>query len=324
MLVDSTYARIQSHLTHSINQRNFINEDIQSLRERMLDRKRQLADVEKEQKKREEELTKINTDEIATKTQKLINALKRNPDIARVGRYGSDGIEVMTHPLFTKIRTADGSKVTKRRCLGAYRIRIVRSNRTFQVVNATFRHLYRQHWGVDSESACLGNWEPMYKELLANNDWVGLICMVILYLKDTQDSGAYMRSHDWVTDRNENNFQTTTRRPRLAVGDAVIGRSSNYLALVAELHPDDSKYVRLTAYKGSSQGSDWHDSKYVYKISKLKYRFMTNIPYSEIRAWAKAKEDKEMGAASIADMVDALKDGVTNEELLAKIKEHGG
>ena len=229
-------------------------------------------------------------------------------------------LQIYTHPLFTMIRTGDGSRTNKRRCIGAFRVGISLINDTFTVTQELFTKANRTHWAISGGgSACLGNWEPQYRELQGAGDWIGMVKMILLYLRDTHDAGAYIRSHVWVADRDQQ-YSPQDTYLTLKVGDAVIGRNNDRMGIVTMTHPDDSRYVRISMWKQGNNTSlpsnDWLDTKYYYKITKLQYRPMTDIPWATIREAAKKKHEQNK-VKSPLEQIDSAPDGTTLEALQA-------
>lgn len=256
---------------------------------------------------------------------KIKKSLMNIPDIARVEVDGCR-IKVETLPLFTKVRTGDGARTAVRRCIGAFLVTFDTRTSYMQAENLTF-NCNRNHWSVSGRDCCMGNWEPQYRDLLRQIDIVGLIKMGLMYLRSTQDSGAYVRANHWIAGRdNGYNKDEGTYRPDLKVDDAIVFCTNHRMGIVDAVHPDNSDYVRIRDWKSANNYNtrDWIDRRHMYKLSKVKYRVLP----VDAMGWDTLIEDakKKIKASSIdrvTDKIDALKDGCTNAEILALISKYG-
>lgn len=259
------------------------------------------------------------------KVDKLKKSLLNIPDIRKVIIRGND-VVVETLPLFTKVRVGDGERKTVRRCIGAFGVTFDLSRDYMIAENITFRNCNRNHWSISGDSCCMGNWEPQYRELVKNADIIGLVKMSLMYLTSTKDGGAYMRAHNWIDDRDARyNKEAGTFRPELKVDDTVIYRTYYRMAIVTEVHPNGT-HVRLQGFKSDNgyADSDWIDKTRLYKLSKIKYRTMPSngIEWEALISDAKSKV-KIPVLIRATDKIDALKDGVSNDEVLELIKQYG-
>jgi len=116
-----------------------------------------------------------------------------------------NGLLVMYfNPLFTDVRLKEGSRESRRRFLGCYRVTIGRDDKHFEALNLSFP-MIRSHWGCSSSSVpCFGDWDQVGKLITGEPNMYGLAEVLVSYLTSTADGGAYRTSDSWISERNSN------------------------------------------------------------------------------------------------------------------------
>ncbi len=169
------------------------------------------------------------TPETATKAETLARQFARHVFIDTV-TVTADEIVVYTKLLFSQIRTEDGSRELKRRCIGAYKISIARRDiRTganqrrahfrygVKIDNLLYVKANHPHWAVESVRShvpCGGEYNEQLETLWHDKDWYNFIDTYIQFLRFSGDDGAYTRSHRWINNRLAYLPQLTTQRAR--------------------------------------------------------------------------------------------------------------
>ena len=252
----------------------------------------------------------------------------RNPFIESL-QVNDGNLVVETKPLFTLVRVADGSKKHIRRCIGAFKITIEGhgSDRIY-ATNLLWTTYGYPHWSVNSEhKICQGEWAPVFQAMREGNDVSGLINSLLDYFRSTLDSGAYVRSHNWIVSSREEWRESKVGAATYAVGDAVIVLSTNShnrgtRGIVSELTTSEGKqHIRIKDMRNVhgaelAASSYWEKSERFMPISKLFYRRL-EITTESIAELTKKYEAKRAGSSvAIEAAMDNSPDGVSLADLI--------
>lgn len=174
------------------------------------------------------ELKKIDpvkiTGEEKQKAERLEEQLSRHA-LIETYRVAPGSLTVQTRLLFSNIRLEDGEVETARRCIGAYTIRIHTGEYiTIDVRNILYRNM-PGHWALSNESSTLPCWGEYRNEIdsaRAAQDVYRIIDLIITFLQNAGDGGAYHASHNWIARRLQSNIPALSGSGRVRDGAALI------------------------------------------------------------------------------------------------------
>lgn len=159
----------------------------------------------------------------AEKKREVLAALKRLRFIERVQMRGGK-LTITTHPIFCQIRTGDGSRTTKRRLIGVYRITLnpnggyANDSRDPAVLieNVLFTASQFDHWAVRNGVPCWGAYKDTVRDQMQALDYPAVLETILSFLLSTDDGGAWRTSHNWLNGRTGSASDN-----QLAVGERV-------------------------------------------------------------------------------------------------------
>lgn len=145
--------------------------------------------------------------------RKVSHALGKHKGIASLTVSGQV-VTIMTPLLFCYIRTAAGSKTSKRTCIGAFKCTLNFQDRAIKLENKVFR----KHWAIDDHGRpCLGEFGDEVALRFSQNDIYGVWDVLYhLLMSADMDGAAFMRSHDW-----KDTYRTPETGARFATGQFV-------------------------------------------------------------------------------------------------------
>lgn len=298
------------------------------LRERM---RMYLADVqnlENEIKATEKAVEKLKQDEVTGLPKRIAASeeayaqLMRHSAVESIEVSGSN-LLIKTKLLFTDIRTSEGSRKTRRSCIGAFEVKIAPGQLRVGVVN----QLFTDHWAIRSGVPCLGEYSEDIETSIATQRWYQFFDTLYHFLRNAaDDAAAYSSSHVW---RQHNRKKSTLgyfvepERPpkKFAAGDTVICLEDTYESaeglegLTARVldggrNPEEQHVEFRRAMRGHSNcdGEDGHcwviPTSYLAPITTAEYE-------------AAEVYDPSFKKGRVIDQIDALPDGST----MADVKE---
>jgi len=165
---------------------------------------------------------------VEQKANEQLQRIAKYPFIESIDARGDD-LLLTTKLIFTDVRTADDTRDTKRRCVGAFSIRINLLRGTVEVKNKLFPRMQYQHWSINSSgSPCWGDWQSDVNEYKRNGDIAGLVMMLLPYIRSTNDGSAYTRSHYWVRNRKRSLLANRVRKGAYVMAHEVIFTNNEY------------------------------------------------------------------------------------------------
>jgi hypothetical protein len=151
----------------------------------------------------------------------LANLAKHKGVASIFARAGN--LIVRTPLVFCDIRLKQGTKETKRTCIGAFEFTFNPHARHVRVSNK----LFRGHWSANGNVPCLGEYESEVRRLFDKGDFYALFDIMWMWLNGAgRDSYSYMRSHDW-RDRYRS-VGGGEARSSFAIGDYVVFNRDSY------------------------------------------------------------------------------------------------
>lgn len=227
-----------------------------------------LATINKDKNELSRIYESMDSTEHLAQFKKDCDTIKKLSDIVSI-HIDRGTLSFTTKPLYTMIRVSDGSKTEKRKCIGAFSV-IIRGV-DVEVRQLLFNGIERPHWSVNMGSymACLGDWTDTIVSLYQAGDVVGLVKNMTQYLQSTLDGGAYMKSHDWIAERDSELLRYTATHI-FSIGDCVLSRYGA-VGIVTALHANG---VHMTLHEKDAieASTQWYDSEEFVKITKVKYR----------------------------------------------------
>ena len=227
-ITDTGQQAIESEVAEVREELEVTSQDYDTYRRRAINFGRHLIELRGRLREREDLLAAYEPP--ADLLERVSEQLQMIANLRFVERIQVRGEAVLVHtrPLFTDIRTGDGRRETKRRCIGAYVIRIqpqtpqdVEQGTSFAnsaAVGGTRRRalvfdqvLYRpsdypyQHWGIKNRIACFGDYRNAISTYYQSGDYYNLLITVYSFLTVAdQDGSAWRKSHNWLREvRNE-------------------------------------------------------------------------------------------------------------------------
>jgi hypothetical protein len=164
----------------------------------------------------------------------IADAFSRHAFIERV-TFENGLMTVWTRLLFSDVRLSDGIRSTKRRCIGAFKIRSsIGAYGGIEVTNLLYPKIRYAHWAVKEGTPCLGEYSDNINQLRHDRDFYAYADTMIHYLRFSGDSAAWMRSHDWITKRLGGLPQLATGRAK--AGSSLVMLRDDGVALKGTLH----------------------------------------------------------------------------------------
>lgn len=173
----------------------------------------------------ESERAGIDIDAYKETAKQLAERIKRLPFVEKV--YVRNGeLKVKTRLIFTNIRTGDGERTTKRKCIGAFLIKLnIGQHFHIQVQNLMMRQGRYHHWAISNQDPCLGDWQDEFRNASHRKDLYRVIELCYHYLRSTDDGGAYTSSHRWIAGAS------------VSVGARPV-RKGGYVIMIDDYHDD--------------------------------------------------------------------------------------
>lgn len=230
-----------------------------------------------------------------------------------------EGLVITTPLLFANIRLKEGSRRKKRACIGAFEIRF-QQNSLPRVTNLVFN----QHWAIRDQRFCLGEYEEDVLNALDKKDFYGAFDILFHLLHSAgEDAAAYTQSHQWRDDYRTGSDLGQHALPERAVaiqkGSYVVMAHDGYESVrgikgyvgVVEKVVDNPPMAHVVfkehvhGHIGCTTSFDGHcwyvPPSLLIPITKEEYE--------------KANVYKIVSTTGMLDMVDALPDGSTVDDL---------
>lgn len=202
--------------------------NIRNERERIAECTRRIRSTMQQKRDIETRIAEYDWVPVEQKANEQLQRIAKYPFIESIDARGDD-LLVTTKLIFTDVRIADDTRETKRRCIGAFSIRINLLRGTVEVKNKLFPRMQYQHWSINgSGSPCWGDWQSDVNEYKRNGDIAGLVMMLLPYIRSTNDGSAYIRSHYWVRNRKRSLLANRVRKGAYVMAHEVIFTNNEY------------------------------------------------------------------------------------------------
>lgn len=231
---------------------------------------------------------------------------------------------VETNLLFANIRKDGGLRLSKRACLGAFKVALPlekNMNRDYVwVENLTFKGSSgRAHWAVASSRICWGGWRTEIDDALRKGDYYQMFEVIMALIRASDDdAAAYISSHMWRDDRDISNIYTS-KGEKIVAGDYILFVSKEHDNLEIKGHVAQVVLVRDTLMM-----------KTIIKRIAGAENFEWNVPTNKAMKIPKEMYDAQeyyyisdqviTPVAKIIHMLDELPEGTSNDEAINLIK----